>query len=380
MSEFRSKYLFHNKIKFKCQETIWQELKNGLWQQYNIDNHILNSLIPASQQHRMFNVFKDYTIIPPGVILDEENGVLKEDLYTATFIEMDKVKLLNLFESYFSQFTNKKIAVHLSGGLDSSIIIGLLNHFKIPFSLVGLESHRFEFRTEHTVQKILEPLGEITILIDMDDYPSFSNLSNRQLSQVPDDNIKQVEASKAVAFACKGIADVVFTGQGGDTLFVDSIPNLPYSWKCNINNEFIPSFEVEHLYPNEGIELISPFADKNIINAIYSLRIGLGADPLKKWARYFFNEILPRELSEYTYSADFFGTSLSGLDMAKEEIITLFETAYEITNHYVFSRNEVTNFLKQDVFDFEYQAYISYCNRISLAVWYNSLKREGYVK
>lgn len=380
MSDIRSKYLFYNNLEFKYQETIFHELKNGLWKHYSIDNHLRNALIPANQQHKILPVLNDYIVIPPGVSLDEKKKVLKEDLYTASFVEMDKVKLLSLFESFFHQFTNKKIAVHLSGGLDSSIIIGLLKFFKIPFYLVGLESQRFEFRTERAVQQKLAPLGKKTILLDMDKYPSFSNLSNRLLSQIPDDNIKQVEGSKAVARACKDLADIVFTGQGGDTLFVDSFQNSSKSWKCNINNEFIPYFEVEHLYPKEGIELISPFADKNIINAIYSLRIGAAYDPLKKWARNFFREFIPRELSDYTYSADFFGTSLSGLDMAKQELITLFQTAYEITNHHIFSKKEINAFFKYDVYDFEYQDYISYCNRISLAVWYNSLYREGYVK
>jgi hypothetical protein len=65
--------------------------------------------------------------------------------------------------------------------------------------------------------------------------------------------------------------------------------------------------------------------------------------------------------------------------MAKQEIIALFETAYEITKHNIFSKKEIDTFIKQDVYDFEYQDYISYCNRISLGVWYNSLNREGYV-
>lgn len=380
MNDFSLKCFFFNRLNLKCQETIWSELKGGLWKHYNIDNHLKNSLIPANQPHRMLPVFKDYITIPPGVVFDNKTFTLKEDLYTPSFIEMDKLKLFKLFESYFSQFANKKIAVHLSGGLDSSIIICLLNYFKIPFFLIGLTSHRFEFRTEYIVQQLLAQLGEKTILIDMDEHPSYSNLCNRQLSQIPDENIKQVEASKALARACKGLADIVFTGQGGDTLFVDSMPNLPNTWSCNITNEFIPTFEVEHLYPNEGIELISPFADRNIINAFYSLRMGLGFDPSKKWARYFFNDILPRELTEYDYSADFFCTSLSGLDMAKHEITSLFRTAYEITGHNIFSYKATNTFLKEDVFNFEYQDYISYCNKISLAVWYHSLKREGYVK
>lgn len=376
----KADYTFINKTNFRYQDNLFPELKDGLWKQYNIESHIKNSTVPANQPHKTLSVFNDFIIIPPGAYYDLETNTLKEDLYSPKFIQMDKSKLYKLFENYFSTFSNKKIAVHLSGGLDSSIIIGLLNHFKIQFSLIGLESNRFEFRTERMVQQILAPLGKNTILLDMDDYPSFSNLSNRKLSQVPDDNIKQVEGSIAIARACKDVADIVFTGQGGDTIFADAIPNHPNKWSCNIVNEFIPCFETAHIYPDEGLELISPFADKDIINAIYSLRIGLKSDPTKKWARNFFKEILPQELTNFNYSADFFGTSLSGLELAKPEIVNLFNNAYEMTKHPIFSKKSIQNFIDFDVLNFEYQDYISYCNRISLAVWYNSLKRDGYVK
>jgi hypothetical protein len=66
--------------------------------------------------------------------------------------------------------------------------------------------------------------------------------------------------------------------------------------------------------------------------------------------------------------------------MAKPEITKLFRTAFEITGHNIFSHKLTNTFINEDVFNFEYQNYISYCNKISLAVWYNSLKREGYVK
>ena len=376
----KADYTFINKNNFRYQDNLFIELKDGLWKQYNIESHIKNSTVPANQPHKILSVFNDYIIIPPGTYYDLETNTLKEDLYSPKIIQMDKYQLYKIFENYFSTFNNKRIAVHLSGGLDSSIIIGLLNHFKIQFSLVGLVSNRFEFRTERTVQEILAPLGKNTILLDMDDYPSFSNLSNRKLSQVPDDNNKQVEGSIAVARACKEVADVVFTGQGGDTVFADAIPNHPIKWTCNILNEFIPCFETTHIYPDEGVELISPFADKDIINAIYSLRIGLKYDPSKKWARNYFKEILPQQLTEFNYSADFFGTSLSGLELAKPEIADLFNTAYEMTHHNIFSKKSIHKLHEYDVLDFEYQDYISYCNRISLAVWYNSLKREGYVQ
>jgi len=372
---------FFNKSTAKLEQTIWNELNEGLWKQFNIQNHLANSKIPANQPHKILDVFENYTVIAPGAYYDKINHELKEDLYYPTYIEINKKKLYQEFEKYFAQFSNKKIAVHLSGGLDSSIIIGLLDHFTIPFYLVGLISHRFEFRTEKYIQEILAPLGIETLLINMDDYLPFSNLAQKPLSQIPDENIKQVDSGRAVAKACKKLgADVVFTGQGGDTIFVDAISSSINSWSCNIGNEFIQTYEAEILYPNEDLELISPFSDKEILNAIFSLRIGQKNDYLKKWARQFFSDILPKELVEYTYAADFFGLSMDGLEKAKPEIEKLFKNAYEITGNKIFSPIESKDFLAIDVFNFEYQDYINYCDKISIATWYNSLLREGYVK
>ena len=371
---------FFNRLTGKHQPYIWDEILGGLWKEFKINNHLANSKIRANQPQKMLHVFENYIVVPHGTFYDSNKKQIVEDLYTPPYIEMNKVKLFELFENYFSQFSNRRIAVHLSGGLDSGIIICLLHYFKIPFFLVGNTSYRFEFRTENTIQQILASLGQSSKLLDMDDYPLFSNLINKQLTQIPDDNIKQLEGSKALARACKEIgADIVFTGQGGDTIFVDSIPKTPNSWSCNINNEFIQTFEAETLYPNEGLELVSPFADKKIIQAIYSLRLGQKNDSLKKWTRNFFKDILPRELVEYTYCADFSGVSLSGLEKAKDEIGLLFKTAYSITSHSIFSPQETKMFINTDVFEFEYQDYINYCDKISLAVWYNSLLREGYV-
>lgn len=375
-SEFSFFNLTHNQF----QDEIFEELKNGLWKQYDIHAHLKNSYVPSDKPDQQHRVLSDFVVIPPGTRYDVQKGRLVPDLYTAQRVPIDKQRLFNLFEKYFSQFADRRIAVHLSGGLDSSIIIGLLEAFKIPFSLVGLTSDRFEFRTERQVQERLAPLGKTTTLIDMEDYPSYSNLKNKPLTNIPDSNIKQMEASTAVAQACSEVADVVFTGQGGDTLFVDAIPNSSVPWSCNINNEFILPFEAAHIYPEHGLELISPFADHEIINAIYSLRIGQKADARKWWARHFFKEILPHELAAFDYSADFFGTSLSGLQLAREDFFDILETAYEITEHPTFSPPSVKRFLASDVLSFEYQSYISFTTKLSLAVWYHSLKREGYVK
>jgi asparagine synthetase B (glutamine-hydrolysing) len=371
-------YNFSNR---QIQDSLFLELKNGLWKDFKIENYLINSKIPAHQPHKVFDVFDNFKIIPPGVNYDVENDKLKEEIFLPKYQKTSKKDLYNSFENYFSNFKGNTIGVHLSGGLDSSIIIGMLNHFDIPFYLIGLVSHRFEFRTEKKIQEILAPSALETILLDMDDYPFFSELDKKPLSQIPDDNIKQIEGSKAIIESCKKLGvDTVFTGQGGDSIFVDAIPDNNTKWSCNIGSEFIMDYESNEMYPEEGLELLSPFADKKIIEAVYNLRFGQKEDVLKIWARQLFKEILPKELSGFTYCADFFGTSMSGLHIAKSEIDALFKVAYQITQHHTFSPKETARFLKLDVFDFEYQDYIDYCDKISLATWYNGLLREGYVK
>ena len=50
---------------------------------------------------------------------------------------------------------NKKFGVQLSGGLDSSLIIGILRNVGIEPVLIGLSNDRYEFRTERIIQEIL---------------------------------------------------------------------------------------------------------------------------------------------------------------------------------------------------------------------------------
>jgi hypothetical protein len=47
------------------------------------------------------------------------------------------------------------IAVETSGGLDTSIIIGIISQYITNINLVGVVSDRFEFRTERHVQELL---------------------------------------------------------------------------------------------------------------------------------------------------------------------------------------------------------------------------------
>ena len=368
---------FYNKKTHSIQSNIWDELESGLWRKYNVDNRLYNDELNETNQSKWRPVFPDIFPIYPGFHWEEESQSLKDTFYRPNLVEATYESFMSAAEMFFHQFDGKHLGVHLSGGLDSSLIICLLNHFGIPFELVGLQSNRYEFRTERVVQDKLASLGKRYQLIDLDLYPFYSNLDKTPKHQIPDSYIKMNEADGAMAseFERLGV-DIVLSGQGGDSLLTEDFRNISQFKGFNINNEFTIPWEEDLLYAPRGIKLVSFFSDTNIIDQICSLRIGQGQDALKWWTRSFFKDLLPRELSEYAYFGDFFGHSVSGLEMAKPTIKLLFEEAFELIKHPIFSPQQTKAFLNEDILSFGYKEYCAFGTKVSIAVWLHSLFRK----
>lgn len=364
---------FYNYNTGKVQLDIWTELENGLWKQFSIENALYNNAVGAVEQYKWKPVFPGFQVINPGFTWNMEKESLDEIRYVHKCEKATIDSFLNSVEAFFNKYKGRKIGVHLSGGFDSGLIICLLAYFRIPFVAIGLCSNRFEFRTERYIQNILAEMACDALLLDMEDYPFYGNLDKLPKHQVPDGNIKMIDASFALAkaFAAKG-CEVVFTGQGGDTLFVDCTTFKGY----NIGNEFCFPYEQDMIYRPLGMDLVSMFSDTGIIDQIANLRAGEKEDPNKKWARRFFSNFLPLELSQFTYAADFFGLSMSGLEKAKPVLRELFEEAYEYIRHPIFSPANTRMLLRTDVFSLEYKSYCEFCTKISIAAWLHSLFRK----
>ena len=367
---------FYNTRTHQFQRNIWPELQEGLWQQYNIDNRLYNDSIGEVRLAEWKPIFSHIVPIYPGVVWDvQKNRYMEQRYYPHYNTEIDFNKFIEVAAKFFDKYRHKKIGVHLSGGLDSSLIICLLHYLHIPCTLIGHSTERFEFRTERFIQYKLMEYGEHAELVDVEEYPFYSKLSNTPKHQIPDSCIKQNEASMALAatYAKQGV-EVVFTGQGGDSLFVEAV--TPGITSFNIDNEFTFPWEQDLIYSQYGIELVSFFSNPDIIDAICSMRIGQKDDPLKWWARETFKEILPVELSDYAYCADFFGISMSGLDNSKPEIKMLCEEAYDRIKHPIFNSKGINEILSTDVFSLEYKTYCALCSKISIAAWLHSLFRD----
>ena len=214
-------------------------------------------------------------------------------------------------------------------------------------------------------------------LIDIDEHPFYSHIEDCPKCQTPYGvAFKDFDISRAIVrrFRDFGVT-TVFSGQGGDSLFVEGIsPNVPL--RLAVGDEFEVSGENDLYYAPAGLRLLVPYSDMNIIQQIVSLRIGEQEDVSKWWVRSFFKDILPVELSQYCYVADMFGLSQSGLELAKPCTKKLFEEAYELTGNHSFSPDETRRMLQYNVFEMEFSAYVDYCARLSVAAWLHALFRN----
>lgn len=357
-------------------ENIWEELELGLWKKFKLDDFLYNETLLPSQIHLQRSLFPMIHQVMPGVIYDSQANRFSLDLYQPQKRFFNENDFLDIAENFFLSLKAKKIGVHLSGGLDSSLIMALLRELNIPFVPIGLVSETFEFRTERIIQEKLIEWGEDGLLISMEEYPFYSNLKNIPKHQIPCSIFKSYSGSKALAEAFKERGcDVVLSGQGGDSLFVEAIKDLK-DLRFNIGDEFLNGEEGDLIYRPLGLRLESFYADKNVIEFISNVRIGEKEDPLKLWARRYFKSLLITELSEFGYAADFFAMTKWGLHESIPIIKELFEECYDLTHIENFSPNKTKSFIEQDIFSFEYPDYVRFCSLLSVAIWYHSLMKK----
>ena len=228
----------------------------------------------------------------------------------------------------------------------------------------------YEFRNERTIQEYFLERCYEGKLLNLEDYLFFGDFYNVPLSSYPPENIKSIASARAMAQEFKKLGcDVILSGQGGDTVFVDDL-RIKSNIKFNINNEFKNDWETLHIYEEYGLKLLSFYEYSPLIDFFTSIRIGEKEDPLKIFARRYFQPILPPLLSDYCYVSDFFGYSKYGLEKSKEEARKVMEEAFQLSQNNFFNQPEFSDI---DVLGFEYKDYIRYCGTLSAAVWVRNL-------
>lgn len=288
-------------------------------------------------------------------------------------VEAGITEFLWTVERFFGKFTGMRLGVQLSGGLDSSLIIGLLRYFGIPYSLVGMFTNRYEFRTESAIQRKLAADAQRAILLNYEEHLPLTALDEVPAHQHPDLSSCGFAADDAMAAACVEVGiDVLLSGFGGDIVLGNEAPCDSYPWRPAIFND---TWLQDLVYGRRGVELMPFFGDADVSACIWNMRRGQAADPSKLWARDYFRTFLPTELVNFTYKADFWGIYIDGLLNAIPDLRHLHERAFELTGHPYFAEQSLNDLLSCDLSTCDKHLYQLIEARISSALWYVALLR-----
>ena len=382
LEEKRVKKIIQN-ISF-CQLST-REIFTDIWDFINVDS--LKHIIPYNQEQNVKqgllnrnhwkSVIPDFYPIYEGMTLNTRTISYYDPCFIPNIIKTEKNDFFRITEEFFKQFNDKHIGVQLSGGLDSSIIIGLLRFFNIPFSMVGMYTKRYEFRTEHYIQKVLTVGNQQTVLIDYENHLPFTNLHDIPAHQYPDLSSSNYMSDLGMAKKCNELGvEILFSGFGGDVLFANELSEniTECKWKPQV---FSDSWVAGIAYKPYNVELVPFYASPEIMNSIFNLRRGMPEDIQKRWARTFFKDILPDELINFTYCADFWGLYIDGLLKALPEIEKMHKLVHEITGLDYFSDEKFKEIMKLDLLNCKKELYQPIEARISIVTWINSLYRAG---
>jgi len=276
---------------------------------------------------------------------------------------------------------SKAIAIELSGGLDTSIIIGLLESFGMRPLLVGTKNDNYEFRTERYIQGLYENSMDSVLLSNQACLP-FSKLDTCPSHQLPSSTSIFYSHATAIAGVClQRQRRVLFNGMGFDGFLCDNIPDVFSSRMADVWSPWAldDNWFNEYVYSRYGISYKSGAASRYLLRIIVSMRAGKSEDLQKRWARKLFERYLPFELVQYTYKGDNCGAFIEGFLGSEESIRKIFKESYRITNSPIFGEGVFESFAanihkNDDVTD---KLILS---TVSLATWIYGLVRDEKIK
>ena len=274
---------------------------------------------------------------------------------------------IDFIKSKSERLKSRKLAVELSGGLDSSIIIELLSLCGLEITLIGLISKNYEFRTENIIQDHYANKHN-SFLIDSKDALPFSSLLDCPPHSLPTKKSLFFYQKEVIAKKCaEEKIDILFNGIIGDTVFCDKIePTRWHKWEFDNNwfNDII--FE-----PNNVSYMTTNF--DFVLNYFFNQRKHEQSDPFKVWARDHFGNILPEKLSKYYYKTDHLEEIIEGIYSAENDISETYKLTKRITKNHLFTFEN----LGKDLNNFKLmndQEINTFFAKVSYAVWIYSLR------
>jgi len=277
--------------------------------------------------------------------------------------------------------SNKRIGVELSGGLDSSIIIGFLLSQSVPVSLVAFTSNRYEFRTERAIQSHFEKLSDSVHLIPYEECLAFSGLENVPPHPFPVQESLYFSRHLAASKACRLLGvDILLSGEAGDQLLgiapepCDELGRAPKGYAYWNLAEL---WSHQYVHTPQGTNYISGMALGRLPAMILQARSGLRSDRMKLWARSEFSSFIPEMLSHYAYKGFHDGWVIDGLLSACPAIFRMSKCAYEITQHSQLEPNLMLSTAKDFRF-LDHEQTARFFTRLAFVTWVFSNHRDKF--
>ena len=163
----------------------------------------------------------------------------------------------------------------------------------------------------------------------------------------------------------------MLSGEGGDFVFSHAIKStdIKYPWS---STEFYDNWLNENIYNNIGCELVPFYGDEKIMNCIFNLRRGENEDWRKIWARNFFRDILPEELVNFSYYADFWGLYCRGIINSTDALKNLIDNAYHISKNQFFAPENIKDLFSKNILNLDRSTYSKLEAKVAAATWVNS--------
>lgn len=350
---------------------------------FKIDSYynFLSNGVNTLRRPGVYKYFSGLAAVPPGAIVNTENTHYEITSQIKNYKVDYSKSISELFQEIkiiLGEFDNKTIGVELSGGLDSSLIIETLLKFGIEPILIGFSSEKFEFRTERIIQKIYEERVKESIILKYENCFAFDNLKETPKHPIPVTeshffNRHLIVATKAKEFKI----DILFSGEAGDQLL--SFPNN------SINNSLLPTefsywclaeqWSNQYVFQKLGVNYLSGMALGALPSLIMSLRGVQPWDPMKLWARKKFKECLPKELSEFAYTAFHNGWVADGLHNAADTIEEISENAFKHLKIDNLSPHKM-KFQAKAYSKFDEEKRKSFLLNLAFVSWYSAITNE----
>jgi len=377
------KYIYFNKSTGNIHDNLFELLNIDLVRKANLKAHENNISNYFSRPDKYQEVIEGMYPIPPRSIWKYEDDKFYNlnSRNVPSNITSDFAELLKIIERLSKPLLYKKIGIELSGGLDTSIVIGLINHLGLNPFLVGINSSRYELRTESYIQEKYQKNHSNVCLIDSRESLPFSNLLSCPIHQLPSSSsLYYMHAFQIAKESNKRGINIILSGMGFDALLCENpiqenINLLPEAWQSWMLDD---NWFNENIYNKYGITYKSGAASPMLIKKVWKMRNNEGEDLKKWWSRKMFCGYLPKELVNYSYKADNSGGFLDGFLNSKNEILKIFEAAYDVTNLEEFSQNSL-DALFDNVHKVDETKDKLILARVSFANWIFGLVREKII-